>query len=630
MKEYLSMNEQFTDIISRIIEDNIDNENFSVEDLAKGAGLSRSMLHRKLKKLTGKSASDLITEKRLLRAKELLENDVATASEIAYRVGFNSPSYFNKVFKKHFKISPGEVRKHSKITKNQKASDLELGRLDYFQRKTKLLRSKEMIAFLAIIVTGVVIYLGLILFRSTERSIAVLPLNNLTGQAENDYFVNGMHDALIGELGKLSALRVISRKSTLRYRDSDMLLPDIAKELGVNTIVEGSVLGVGDSLRILIQLIDVFPKERHILANEYTEGLQNVLAMQFSAVKDIANKIDIKISKPEQERLEQARTVNPETYKAYLRGMYYINLGTPENFEKGIKYLLESIDKDPADPFAYAALALGYANVGHGQLDAAEAFRRAISAANTAIKLDPTIDEAYTAQALIYLYQYWEWDKAKEAFESAIKQNPNNALAHAHFAWYHILFYDLEKAIYHGKKAADLNPLYVSYNAWLSLIYYKNKEYNEAESWAKKALELRENVPYANYALGLVNLHRKNYTEAIVFHEKLPVNDHFKTLLGYAYVKAGKKEKALVLWNEMEEKSKNQWVNPCYRGMMAVYLGFTDKAFELLNEACDKKFYPINYIHYFPFIKEIWSDPRYAELLKKMNLPHPNVTMSSK
>ena len=256
MENQPSREDQFLTIIDQIIDDNIDNENFSVEDLAGKAGLSRSMLHRKLKKLTGKSASDRITETRLKHAKNLLENDVATVSEIAYRVGFNDPSYFNRVFKKHFNVSPGDVRRIVAV-------DPEI--LSPARSKGYKLSVRITVILLIIIVTGGGVYYIFKGLRPSEVSIAVLPFHNLTGQSENDYFVDGMHDALIGELGLIGSVRVISRTSTLPYRNNDMLLPDIARELGVNTIVEASVMAIGDSIKFLIQLIDVFPKERHLL-----------------------------------------------------------------------------------------------------------------------------------------------------------------------------------------------------------------------------------------------------------------------------------------------------------------------------------------------------------------------------
>jgi len=629
MERLSSLGDQFLKKIYQNIEDNLADEDFSVKDLAENVCLSRSMLHRKLIKLTGKSASDLIKKIRMMRAKTLLENDVATVSEIAYQVGFRSPSYFNKVFKKYYNVSPGELRRGAIIFETEPLDDVKHEKR--FLQGFKSLNSWDFGLVLVFALTLLMMGLYVLNSRYTvEKSIAVLPLQNLTGQAENDYFVEGIHDALIGELGQFASLRVISRTSTLRYRKSDMLLMDIANELGVNSIVEGSVFGADDSIRILIQLIDVFPEERHVLVNEYHDGISNVLNVQASAVKDIAQKINIELSEKEEKRLADARTVNPETYKAYLRGMYYLNQGTNESFQTGINYLYQAIKTDPGDPFAYAGLAVGYSLIGHGQLDSQEAFLQAMSAANKAIKLDPTIDEAYNALSLLYLYKVWDWAKAKKAFENSIFNNPNNAIAHAHYAWYHILFNDMDKSIFHAKKAVMLEPFSASYTAWLALLYYHNKEYDKAELWARKALALKDNVPYGNLTLGWVCIQKKMYQHAIEYYEKLPVNGaYWQTLRGYAYVKAGQREKALALWNELEVLSKKQSVNSCYRGMMAAYLGFTDKAFELLNDAYKNKIYPIIYINFYPCTEDLRNDPRYHALLRKMNLPHTGLLLSS-
>ncbi len=630
MEKLLSMDDQFLTRIHQNIEENLDNEYFSVQELANNIGLSRSMMHRKLKKLTGKSASDLITEIRLTRAKNLLENDVATASEVAYQVGFNSPSYFNKVFKKYYKVSPGVLRKGNATDVEEPfVSELQVIPVATETKPNKISR-KALIIISVLLVLGIGIYAAVATYRPLERSIAVLPLHNLTGEVENDYIVQGIHDALIGELGQIGSIRVISRTSTLRYHNSNMLLKKIAKELKVNTIVEGSVMGVGDSIRILIQLIDVFSKERHLLANEYNYKMNNILALQSSAVKDIANKIDVRFSKNEEQHLATARIVDPETYKAYLQGMYYLNQGTAESFEKGINTLQKAIDRDPGDPFAYAGLALGYSIMGHGQLNAQEAFLRAMSSAEKAIKLDPMNDEAYTALSILYLYNSWDWPKAKKAFENAIAKNPNNEIAHAHFAWYYVLFGDMKKSLFHAEKAVMIEPFSASYAAWLALLYYHNKEFDKAEQWARKALALKENIPYGNLVLGWVSLQRKQYAQAIEFHDKLPKNgSYWKMQRGYAYVKAGQREKALVLWNEMEANAKEHNVNPCHRGIMAAYLGFTNQAFDLLNEAVESKAYPITYINFNPCAEDIRMDVRYNELLQKMNLPYRKVLITS-
>lgn len=510
MENQTSMDDQFLKNIHQHIEDNLGNEYFSVEDLAKNAGICRSMLHRKLIKLIGKSASDLITETRLAHAKALLEKDVATASEIAYQVGYKSPSYFNKVFKKHYHVSPGIVRKGIEAHSDLKISTPIQKRKPSSPARSTKTNQKIIIYTLLLIMLSLLIYIFLSPINPSDKSIAVLPLHNLTGHPENDYFVDGMHDALIGELGQIASLRVISRTSTLHYRDSEMLLQDIVRELGVNSIVEGSVIISGDSLRMLVQLIDVFPREQHLLVNEYRDVLPNVLTIQSAAAKDIAQNIKIKLTKKEKRQLERSRTINPEIYKAYLRGMYYLNQGTIESFETGINYLHEAIDKDPGDPFAYAGLALGYTTIGHGQLDSKEAFLRARAAANKAIKLDPTSDEAHTALSILYLYNTWDWALAKESFEKALDKNPNNEIAHAHFAWYYILFNDMKKSLFHAKKAVMIEPFSAAYSSWLAALYYHNKEYDQAEQWANKALNLKKEAPYGNLILGWLSLKRNN------------------------------------------------------------------------------------------------------------------------
>ena len=209
---------------------------------------------------------------------ELLKQTSLTVSEVSYEVGFGSPTYFSKCFHDYYGVSPGEVGKYDD---RQSDSALESTHQSEFDTSKKRRRLKLTFAattvFILVIISFIVVKPFPFQKVNTEKSIAVLPLQNLTGQTDNDYLVDGIHDALIGELGRIESLRVISRTSTLRYRDSNMQLKDIANELGVSTIMEGAIIGAGDSLRMLIQLIDVFPKERHILSNEYHDGISNIL-----------------------------------------------------------------------------------------------------------------------------------------------------------------------------------------------------------------------------------------------------------------------------------------------------------------------------------------------------------------
>ena len=631
MEKQKSIDDQFLKTIHKIIEDNIDNEKFSVEDLAQHVGLSRSMLHRKLKMLTGKSSIDLITEIRLTKAKEMLENNVATASEIAYKVGFSDPNYFYKVFKKHFNVSPGDIRKKGSVKPDYVVTDRKQEIPDSPESKSQKVIIKKAAILVIIILAVYGIYYLISNRKLPEKSIAVLPLHNLTGEPENTYFIDGMQDALIGELGRIKSLRVISRTSTLRYRDSDLLLPDIARELDVNTIVEGSVHCLGDSLCLNVQLIGVFPEERHLLANEYRDGLHNVLRIQKTAVKDIAQNIKIRLSEDQEELLTKSRKIDPETYKIYLKGMSYLNQGTTESFETGISYLHQAINRDPTDPFAYAGLALGYALRGHALIAPAESFRSAEAAANKALRIDPTSDEAYTALALLYLYKFWDWPRAKIAFENAIASNPNNEIAHAHFAWYYVTFGEMEKSIYHAKMAVTLEPYSASYSSWLAMLYYFNKQYDRAEFWAGKSLELNKDIIFGKLVLGWTYLEKKQYQKALEIHEQMPkTRDYYLNFLGYTYIKTGHRDKALAMWNELEKDPDNNQVNPACKGLLAGMLGYHDRAFELLDEAYEKKIYPIIHIETFSSAEFIRNDPRYYELLKKMNLPDIRPILASK
>lgn len=626
--EALSMNDSYLRNLKKIVVYNLENEHFSVEELADKAGISRSQLHRKLKQLVGLSVSEFIRNIRLEEAVHKLKNNTGTISEIAYQTGFSSPGYFNKVFQKQFKVSPGEFKKDPSIIDASLQTQLitiQKDKKPFYQRK----KNRPLMAGAAGIAVLLIIGIIAISAHPDDISIAVLPLDNLTGTEGNQYFVEGMHDALIGELGRIGSLRVISRKSTLRYRNEDMLLADIAKDLKVNTIVEGSVYSAGDSLRLTIQLIEVFPKEHHLWAKDYHESMERALQVQTFAIKDIADNIKVKLSDEENEALSKQRTVNPETYKDYLRGMYYMKKGSHKAFEEGLTYLHRAIERDPADPLAYAGLALGYASSGHG-LSSEDAFLKAKSAALKAIEIDPTLDEAHLALALLYLYSKWDWEAARIAFEGALEVNPNNEIAHAHVAWYHILFDDKEKTLYHGEKAVQLDPFSAGYISWLSLIYWYFDEPELAKLAAIKSLEISKYVPYSKVVLSQVYLEQDSLDKAIEYIEMLPDTDNWNTYKVYIYSRTNQMDKALAIWNEAEERNAKKRINGTFTGGMAAALGYYDKAFKYFNEAVEYKDYPIPYVGQLPYSNTFKDDPRYQDLRKKLNLPYKEILLADK
>jgi TolB-like protein/AraC-like DNA-binding protein/Tfp pilus assembly protein PilF len=607
--------------LTQIVLANLTNEQFGVNGLANEIGYSRSYLYRKLRLLKQQSISQFIRVIRLQEAYKLLQDGKLTASEVAYRVGFNNPSYFNSCFHAYYGFSPGMIKRSSQIVTEGKALNRKPGDNAGPLWKRKLFWPAALLLLMVLIPAGLLMYKALRMDEG-EKSIAILPLANLTGYPENDYFVAGMHDALISELSQFASLRVVSRTSTLDYHDTSMSLKELASELDVSTLLEGSVTGIGDSIRLMVRLIELEPEEHHLLSREYRDIMSNVLNVQTQVARDVADRMDLKLSKVEKQLIRDARAVDPEIYRSYLRGMYYMNQGSRESLDKGIEYLHDAIDLDPGDPFAYAALSLGYAIRGQEHIDPDEAFLSAIYAADKAVRLDSTMDIVHTARALLYLYQSWEWEKARASFERAIAINPNNAIAYAHFARYYLLFQDLDKALYHAKMAVNLEPFSPSYLAGLALLYYLDHEYEEAEFWARKSLKLKADLPGGILVLGWIALENKQYEQAVEYHQKLPLSVYYQMHLGQTYVKSGQRDKAIALWKEMENRADKGDVNPCYMGMMAAYLGYTDKAFSLLSQACTMKSYPIIYLDLYPCSEKLRGDPRYAELFVKMNLPY--------
>ncbi|HEX7014584.1 MAG TPA: helix-turn-helix domain-containing protein, partial [Cyclobacteriaceae bacterium] len=459
----LSRDAAFLKKLTEAVRQNLENEHFGVAELSDAVAISRFQLHRRLKQLKGVSVSQFIRDIRLEEAHKMLAADVGTVAEIAYRVGFSSPSYFSKCFHDHFGFPPGESRKHTSPPASPSTGKALVG---ISSRRKKIILLTGAVV-LAVAITAV----GYYAFRPVARqqvAIAVLPLDNLTGSTEQTYFVSGMHDALIGQLGQISGLRVISRTSTLRYPSRDMLLQDIARELGVDAIVEGSVYGTGDSVRIQLQLIDVFPRERHVWAKEYHEDIRKALTLQSSVVQDIAREIEVSLTEEETRKVMKTREVDSEAYRNYLRGMYHVNQFNLAEVEKGIAILQRAIDMDPADPLPWAGLAIGYSTIGHSASSIEHAYSRAKAAAQKAISLDETLAEAHLALALVALYDEWDWDTAEREFERAIELNPSLAAAHTHYAWYHMLFGRLDEMWKHSKLAVELDPFLSLYSGYLA------------------------------------------------------------------------------------------------------------------------------------------------------------------
>jgi TolB-like protein/Tfp pilus assembly protein PilF len=452
-------------------------------------------------------------------------------------------------------------------------------------------------------------------------TIAVLPLTNITRDPADEYFVDGMTEALITSLSRLHGLNVISRTSIMQYKDADQPLPAIARELGATAIVEGSAQLVGDQIRITAQLIDP-TTDRHLWAEEYDRPFGDVLRLQSEIARQIAAEIEVTIGPAETQRLDASRPVDPETYRAYLRGMHLLNKGTAESTAEGLRYLHEAVDRDPGDALAQAGLALGYATMGHGPTPQPDAWPRARAAAQRAIALDPELAEAYAALADVKLYMEWDWEGAEQAFRRANELSPSLAMNHYHYAWYLALVGRWDEAIAAHKRSAQLDPLTAMQTAWLGGLYlYQDLgRHQEAIAEAKRALEVQPDDPVALEVLGRAYSAAGEHELAIETGRRMvEVAPPLLWELGMSYARAGQMDEVRAIVADIESRPADSW-NAWGLAVLHALLGDLDASFKWL--AYEPPHAVLPWVRVDPWVRPLLEDdPRFGELLARLRLP---------
>lgn len=325
------------------------------------------------------------------------------------------------------------------------------------------------VIFLLVIVGGLYLYNR---SHADIQSLAVLPLTNLNANPAQEYFADGMTEALITELAKISAVRVISRTSVVQYKETKKTLPEIAHELKVDAIVEGSLLYSGDQVRINAQLLQANP-ERHLWAESYERKISDILALQSEVTRAIATEINARLTPQEQAHLTRVRQVNPEAYQAYLKGRYFWNKRTPEGFNKGIKYFNQAIVIDPSYAPAFAGLADCYNLLNDNDvLPPKEAIPRAKAAAEQALAIDSTLAEAHASLGFALARYDWDWIGAEHELQRAIELQPNYAIAHHWYALQLGMMGRFQEAMMEMNKALELDPLSLIINANIGWLFF--------------------------------------------------------------------------------------------------------------------------------------------------------------
>jgi TolB-like protein/DNA-binding winged helix-turn-helix (wHTH) protein/Tfp pilus assembly protein PilF len=452
------------------------------------------------------------------------------------------------------------------------------------------------------------------------QALAVLPLTNLSGDPEQEYFADGMTESLITELGKISSPRVISRQSVMQYKSSKKSLQEIAGELKVDAVLEGAVEHSGDRMRVTIHLSQAFP-ERQLWAQEYDRSIRDVLSLQGEIARAITDEIQVKLTPEERTRLASSRSVNPEAQDDYLHGLYFAHpLRSESDTQKAIAHFKEAIEKDPTFAPAYAELAMAYFWLGNpeqGGPSARETMPQAKAAVARALQLDPSLARAHMAKALIVLGSEWNWSGAEEQYRMALKLNPN--CADCHFL-YGVLLSGLgryDEANAQVNQAIALDPLSSLYRNWLSAIAYFSGQYD-------LAIKLAENLSDEwAFSLALPYAQKKMYPEAIANFEKSIARTGRQTdSLGYLalmYGLAGRKDDTKKIISELKERSRHHYVFPSVFAYAYLGLGEKDRALTYLEQAYEEQDPALFYLKVSPLLDPLRSEPRFQALLRRVN-----------
>ena len=462
--------------------------------------------------------------------------------------------------------------------------------------------------------------------RPAVLSIMVLPLANLSSDPEQEYFADGITDALIGDLAKISGLHVISRTSSMHYKGTKKSLPEIARELKVDAVVEGTVQRSGDRVVIRAQLIHA-ATDVHLWVQDYEREMRDVLGLQSEIAQAIARQIQIRMTPDEEARLASTHPVRPKAFDLYLQGRYlYWNKRTEENLDKAIEHFQNAIKEDSSFAQAYAGLADCYNALGTVMVSALppiESRRLAETAAKKALELDPALADAHTALAYVNNYN-WNWAAAEQGYKRALELNPNYANAHNFYANYLMSRGRIDESIAASNRARELDPFSLAISSQRGFLLENARRYDEAIEQLRAVIAMDPNHYHAHWVLGHTYVAKGQFEEAIVAAQKaVDLSQRAPGalgMLGLAYGLGGHEAEAKKVLNELLKLSEGRYVTPA--ALVNVYIGLGDKeqAFVWLEKAYQERSNYLAFLKVFPIVDPLRSDPRFDELTRRVGL----------
>jgi non-specific serine/threonine protein kinase len=458
----------------------------------------------------------------------------------------------------------------------------------------------------------------------TIDSLAVLPFANLSGDPEMEYLSDGITDTLMNSLSQLRKLRVVPRGLVFRYKGREVDPQQLGSELNVRAVLTGRVMQRGDMLLIGTELLDV-ARVSQLWGAQYNRKMADIFVVQEEIAREISERLRLELTGEEKKRLAKRVTQNKEAYQFYLKASYFYAKWSPENLNKAIEYSRQAIDQDPALAPAHAVMALSYGMLGYfGFLPSKEAFPKAKAAALRALALDDGLSQAHAALAAIRLLHDWDWPGGEEESRRALELNPDEPWAHQAYAVSLVVKGRFEEAVSEQSRAVELEPLSPATNLVLGAVFFWTRQYDQAVEQLRKTLELDPNIMRPRELLVLAYAHKGMYAEAMAECERIrPLpggNLVSRAVLGYVCALAGRRDEALNILEELKPLLEGNLLLLYRVALLCAALNERDQAFELLDKACDERFALIIYLKVYSPFDNLRSDPRFQDLLRRMNL----------
>jgi eukaryotic-like serine/threonine-protein kinase len=498
-------------------------------------------------------------------------------------------------------------------------------------------RSRRSILIGAVAVVLVIIVIAVVAFylgsrgHATINSVAVLPFANASGDPNAEYLCDGITEGIIDKLSGLPNLKVISRTSAFRYKQREIESQKVAKELGVEALVTGRVAQRGDNLSVSVELVDA-REDKQLWGEQYKRKLADITSVQQEIATAVSGNLGGRLTSEDKTRLNKPIPTNSEAYQLYLKGRYHANQATIAGLKKGIEYFQQAIDKDPSYALAYAAMADAYSALGGGwqYLPPSDTLPKAKAAAMTALELDNTLAEAHAALAYATFFD-WDWPSAEREFKRAIQLNPNSAVSHDRYAECLKTRLRFDQSMEEAQRAQELDPLSPEIVSQLGFTYLFTRQYDESIAQFQKVLDLNPNLPTMRAALSWAYAMKRMYPQALAEYDKIPAQDKAVATenqfvasgLGWVYAVSGRRADALKIAQQFKDLSSHSYVD--FYQLAGIYAGLSDKdeAFRLLEKGYTQHSATMVWLGIDIFWYPMHSDPRYADLLRRMGLPQP-------